>query len=307
MKNILTLLTVIFIVMLFCNGCFSGNSSVSAESGKFKETDESLKTDVFSDSSDSYFYSEAVSDELAKKVILSLTCIPENDTVDFVYNYAENINDGRGITFGIIGFTSGTYDGTMLLKLIRKKDAAHVLCSYIPAFENIDNMHEDGHVSDVTGLGNFIADFNKYGNDAVVKESQLELLDELYWSPAMSIVSEFGLKLNISKGQIYDASVRHGSDGAEEIAGRTTEIMGGSPATGKDEIAWLERYFTERKKYYEEEDGETGIIPRIDIMYQGILESGNYTLAPPLSVRCYDEKVHTVTGGEPLTTGIKRR
>jgi chitosanase len=195
----------------------------------------------------------------------------------------------------------------MLLKRIQKLNPSHYLCSYIPAFERIDKLHEDGKADDVTGLENFIKDFNKYGNDALVKKAQLELLDELYWNPAMKIVSDCGLKLNITKGQIYDASVRHGPDGAEEIAVRTTKALGGSPKTGKDEIDWLKRYFIERKKYYEEEDGETGVIERIDVMYKGILDSGNHMMAPPFSVRCYDETLHLITGGQLASTGVRRR
>jgi chitosanase len=245
--------------------------------------------------------------DIAKNVILSLTCVAENDTTDFVFNYAENIHDGRGITFGIIGFTSGTFDGTILLKRIQTKNSTHPLCSYIPVFEKIDNLHSSGHVDNLTGLDNFITDFNRYGKDSVVKQAQLELLDELYWNPAMKIASAYGLSLNITKGQIYDASVRHGEDGAEEIAKWTTTALGGSPATGINEIDWLKRYFVERKRYYNEEDGETGIIERVDIMYQGILNSGNYAMVPPFNVKCYDETIHLITGGQSVSTGVKRR
>jgi chitosanase len=245
--------------------------------------------------------------DIAKNVILSLTCVAENDTPGFVFNYAENIHDGRGITFGIIGFTSGTFDGTILLKRIQMKKTSHPLCSYIPAFERIDNLHSSGHVDDLTGLDNFITDFNKYGNDSVVKLAQLELLDELYWNPALKITSDYGLSLNITKGQIYDATVRHGEDGAAEIAQWTTSALGGSPATGINEIDWLKRYFIERKRYYKEQDDETGVIERVDVMYQGILDSGNYAMVPPFSVRCYDETMHLITGGQSASTGVKRR
>lgn len=239
-----------------------------------------------------------ISAETAKNVILALTCVAENDTVTFVYNYAENINDGRGITFGIIGFTSGTFDGTILLKRIKSKDSGHPLCTYIPAFEKIDSLHTDGHVDDVTGLAEFITDFTKYGNDEVVKESQLELLDEMYWQPAVEIADRTGLKYNITRGQIYDSCVKHGESGAETIVERTNAAMG-SPANGADEIEWLKRYFIERKKYYDETGEGEAVIPRIDVMYKGILESGNYMLIPPFNVTCYDDTVHTITGENP--------
>lgn len=237
-------------------------------------------------------------DGVSKNVILALTCIPENNTVSFVYNYAENRHHGRGITFGIIGFTSGTFDGTKLLKEIQEKDPNHPLCDYIPAFERIDSLHTSGHVDDVTGLENFIDDFNARGNDAVVKEAQLALLDELYWNPAMEIATARGVRLTITKGQIYDASVRHGPSGARTIAERTDAAIG-SPVSGTDEITWLKRYFVERKKFYEEE-GQAGPYPRIDVLYQGILDSGNVMLIPPFDVMCNDSvTVHTITGERP--------
>ena len=240
----------------------------------------------------------AGSADVTKNVIMALTCIPENDTVSFVYNYAENRNHGRGITFGIIGFTSGTFDGTVLLKRIAGKDPDHPLCDYIPAFEYIDSLHTEGHTDNLTGLDNFIADFTKYGNDAVVKEAQLELLDELYWDPAMRIAETRGIKLNITKGQIYDACIRHGASGARTIAERTDAAIG-SPSAGADETAWLKRYFDERKKLYQEE-GVTGPFPRIDVLYQGILDSGNVMLIPPFDVMCNDNvTVHTITGKRP--------
>jgi chitosanase len=51
-----------------------------------------------------------------KNVILQITTTCENSDTKLAFNYAENIGDGRGITFGCIGFTTGTYDGNMLIK-----------------------------------------------------------------------------------------------------------------------------------------------------------------------------------------------
>jgi chitosanase len=235
---------------------------------------------------------------LSKNVILALTCVAENDTTSFVYNYAENIHDGRGITFGIIGFTSGTFDGTQLLKRIRNLDPSHPLCAYIPAFERIDGLHSGGHVDDVTGLGNFIADFTEYGDDAVARRAQLELLGELYWDPAEKISDGLSLKLAISRGEIYDSCVKHGESGAFTIVRRANDKVG-SPAGGTDEIAWLREYLTQRVQYYVENHEDTvGSVPRVD-MYRRILDSGNYVLAPPFDVFCYDKTAITITGAHP--------
>ena len=49
-----------------------------------------------------------------KGACLQMTTFCENaPATTLQYNYAQNINDGSGITFGCIGFTTGTYDGNI--------------------------------------------------------------------------------------------------------------------------------------------------------------------------------------------------
>ena len=66
-------------------------------------------------------------------------CTCENNQVTPYWNYAENIKDGRGVTFGFIGFTTGTYDGNILIKHYTTMNPNNVLAKYIPALNVIDN------------------------------------------------------------------------------------------------------------------------------------------------------------------------
>ena len=191
-----------------------------------------------------------------KNVILSLTNIAENSQINFAYNYAENIGDGRGITFGIIGFTSGTYDGTELIERVNELDSSNVLSGYLPAFQSIDNSpHPDGKTDDVTGLSNFIEDFNAHGADTLVKQAHLEKLTILYWNPSISKATEIGAKYALTMSELYDICVNHGADGdskdkgLKQLVQETIDQVG---AIGQvDEKVWLNALYDVRKAYME--------------------------------------------------------
>ncbi|MEI6285760.1 MAG: chitosanase [Bacillota bacterium] len=235
----------------------------------------------------------------ARNAILSLTCIAENSQTGFKYNYAENIGDGRGITFGIIGFTSGTYDGTALLLQLWELAPKSPLVKYLPAFQSIDRLphNADGLCDNTAGLENFIADFEKYGNDAAVKQAQLDKLNELYWQPALLQAHDLGLCYAISVGEIYDACVNHGFDGMKTLVATTTTQAGGTPKTGVDEKLWLNKFLDVRKAVLASDPTWLQAVDRIE-MYRRILQSGNVNLTTPFPAECYGDKF-TVTGVQP--------
>lgn len=238
-----------------------------------------------------------------KNSILSLTCCAENSRTSFAYDYAEDIGDGRGITFGIIGFTSGTYDGTILLKRVKELDPGNPLVSYLPAFEAIDAMPHDssGLCSSTAGLERFAADFGAHGADASVKRAQLEKLDDLYWKPAMALAASLGIKTALAAGELYDACVNHGPDGnavdmgLKQLAANASAAAGGDPRSGVDEKAWLKAFLSVRRAYLERSWPDA--IDRID-MYARILASGNVDLKVPFGASCYGDSFE-ITGAAP--------
>jgi chitosanase len=238
-----------------------------------------------------------------KYAIWSLTCCAENSQTSFAYDYAENIDDGRGITFGIIGFTSGTYDGTMLLLRVKELAPDNPLVKYLPAFQAIDaSPHGPNGCSDSTaGLAGFIEDFEAQGSGAAVKQAQLEKLDTLYWQPAIAAANGIGATSAITAGELYDACVNHGADGDDTDMGlkqlieKTKAKAGGTPASGVDEKAWLRDFLSIRRVYLE--GNWPDAVDRVD-MYSRILESGNASLAVPFAATCYGDGF-TIVGAEP--------
>ena len=234
-----------------------------------------------------------------QNVIFSLTNIAENSQTNFDYNYAENIHDGRGVTFGIIGFTSGTYDGTELIEKVKSLDPNNKLDSYLSAFEAIDKLpHHNGKTDNTKGLENFIRDFNSHGVDVKVKEAQLDKLKELYWNPAWEKAVEIGAKHALTIAQLYDICVNHGADGDSHDKGLKQLVEETVDAVGiignTDEKTWLNKLYDVRYNYMKSDPTWREALDRVD-MHRRVFKTGNMDLKTPLHVTCYGDSF-TING-----------
>ena len=237
-----------------------------------------------------------------QNVIFSLTNIAENSQINFAYNYAENIKDGRGITFGIIGFTSGTYDGTELIQRVSQLDPSNVLSKYLPAFQAIDKLpHPSGKTDNVNGLSNFIKDFKAHGADTKVKQAQLEKLKALYWNPTIAKATEVGAKSALTVAKLYDICVNHGADGDSKDKGLKQLVQETITKVGNigqvDEKVWLNALYDVRKAYMNSDPTWKEALDRIE-MQRRILKTGNMNLVTPLKVTCYGDSF-TINGDAP--------
>jgi chitosanase len=221
-----------------------------------------------------------------KGVCLQMTTTCENSTTKLAFNYAQNIGDGRGITFGCIGFTTGTYDGNMLIKYYTQLNPNNTLAKYIPALNAIDAGSHNGDMSsNVTGLTNFIQDVNNC-TDPLFKQAQLYELDQLYWNPAASMFNSIGAKYTLTMAFIYDMSVRHGADGAKSIISQATSALGGTPKTGVSETAFLSKLMDIRDSELKAEGlGDTDRV----VPFRTLLNAGNLNLAAPFQFTIYGD------------------
>jgi len=229
---------------------------------------------------------KAVTSEF-KGVCLQLTTACENSSGTFDYNYTENIGDGRGITFGAIGFTTGTYDGNELIKYYTQLNPNNSLAKYIPALDKIDSGKHDADFKndDVTGLENFINDV-KACDDPLFKQAQLFELDIHYWNPAVKIANSIGARNNLILAFIYDMYVNHGADGTQDFIDDVKEDMKGTPATGINEnefLSWLMDY---RYDYLKKDDPDGA--KRVK-SYEKLLTGGNVDLILPFEFNVYGD------------------
>jgi len=220
-----------------------------------------------------------------KSVILQMSATLENSDTQLQYNYAENIGDGRGITFGCIGFCTGTYDGNILIKHYTELNPNNNLAKYIPALDRIDaGSHDaadgDGNPS-VAGLDGFIRDIESC-DDPLFKQAQMDKLDELYYNPAMELADNIGAKNALTRAFIYDMCVRHGVDDAENMI----SAAGTTPMQGADENTYLQNLISIRDGELEQEGlGDTDRTEG----YKNVLVSGNVDLVTPFNFIAYGD------------------
>lgn len=211
--------------------------------------------------------------------ILQLTSIFENSTLDLKYDYVEDINDGRGYTFGFVGFCSGTYDGSQMLaeysRLIGGNDSDTI--KYLNAMKAIDAQRKGMNPS-LVGLNGFINYVKKNGKKYEWIQANLNMANKLYVIPSQKKAKELGLVIPLSMGQLYDSYLNHGESGALSIIKKTGNVNG-------NEKAWLEKYLQNRYNILAQDRTWSSSVDRIKV-YQKLLVE-NPSLHRPMNVRCY--------------------
>lgn len=223
-----------------------------------------------------------------KEIAMQLVCSAENSSLDWKaqYGYIEDIDDDRGYTGGIIGFTSGTGD---MLELVQNyantKPDNNVLKPFLPALRKVNGTksHE--------GLGQKYVDaWHQAAKDSVFLKEQDKLRDSMYFNPAVSQGKSDGLS-NLGQFMYYDAIVMHGpGDSSDSFGGIRKSAMKNAktPAQGGDEKTYLQAFATARKKIMKQEDAHSDT-SRVDDAQLKFLNEGNYDLHTPLKWKVYGD------------------
>lgn len=126
------------------------------------------------------------------------------------YKYCENLDDGRGFTFGRSGFCTGTGDGLLLTQLyMALKPNNNPLAKYLNALLAI-NSTGNGLNDDITGLGGFCKVVKTSSKDPLFQKAQDQLNDELYYKKSQRTAAHYGMALPLTKGQMYDTWINQG-------------------------------------------------------------------------------------------------
>jgi chitosanase len=201
-----------------------------------------------------------------KAVAEAITSIWENDTPKLDYAYSENIHDGRGYTSGRAGFCTGTGDAILVIQCYDKLRTAaqgNVMAKYMPALVAIDKKFEStgkdqGSTAPLDAIGNWPSDWAKSYDNAATRadfeKCQDQIVDELYYTPAMKTAEKWGLVTALSKAALYDAFINHGEDGVHALVKAANSAVGNSaqvaPVVGHKGItedAWLQRFLEKRR------------------------------------------------------------
>lgn len=220
-----------------------------------------------------------------KAVAEKLTSIWENDTPELQYGYSENIGDDRGYTSGRAGFCTGTGDAILVVRCFDKRQGENNrLHKYMMELKRLNAIFESnwetvGDVSGLDRLGNFPQDWTASDREPKTRKNfracQDEVVDQLYYIPAMEGAERFGLSYPLSKAVFYDTYINHGEDGALEIADFVQKKLGN--ASPQSEESWLGLFLGKRKEILQADPVWAEAVGRVE-NYQALLRNGNLNL-----------------------------
>ena len=224
-----------------------------------------------------------------RRIADQIISIFENNTSVIQYDYAENLDDGRGITAGRAGFTSATGDMLTVVEQYTIHTPDTPLAAYLPALKGLA-ANEDGSTERLDGLA---VEWRVAASDPAFRAVQDEIVDMEYYDPAVAHANSIGLISPLSLLIIYDAAIQHGNgedaDGLPAMIAKTTAVTGGTVADGIDEEAWVQEFLRVRRAVLlNPTASETQIewsesVGRVDTL-RTFYESGNIALIPPIEI-----------------------
>jgi chitosanase len=234
-----------------------------------------------------------------KSITEKFTNFFENSTLEPQYGYAENLDDGRGITAGRCGFTTGTDDAHIVVKKYTELVGDNILSKYLPELQRLDHADDD-EKDNTDNLDSFEHAWKEAAKDERFRQVQDAINDELYFQPSQEYADKYGLNIALSRAALYDACIQHGigddADSLNSMLSRTKKAMNGTPIDGVDEAAWLGKFLEIRKATLlnpadedsQEEWAESA--ERVDV-YSNLLEQNNFELTPPIRIKCFGDSV----------------
>jgi chitosanase len=218
-----------------------------------------------------------------------ITSTFENSTLELQYDYVENIGDGRGITAGRAGFTSATGDLLLIVQRYAEAKPDNVLTPYIPALEAVSGTDS------VKGLGGFTHAWAGAAEDPDFRKLQDELVDELYFNPAMTMAAEVGIETPLGQAIIWDTMIQHGAGGDDGTWAIIEDTQKDAGSVGQDESAWLDAFLDARLRHLlrmypaTTENADVSSTSRVDAL-RSLVEGGHLALEPPLTWSVYGDK-----------------
>jgi chitosanase len=216
----------------------------------------------------------------------------ENSTTVVQYAFIANINDGRGYTAGRAGFTSGTGDMLQVVAHYSALVPNNALAKYLGALRAVNAT------SSVAGLDGIVQAWKDAAQDSKFLAAQDAVNDRLYRQPARQLFAALGARHPLTKLALYEAGIQHGYgddfDSINMIASRASTAAGGAPASGVDELKWLQAFLSERRKDLmhpanrETAAGWAASVSRADAI-QSIYDKGNFNLDKAITISVYGD------------------
>ncbi|NIG73549.1 chitosanase [Klebsiella sp. Ap-873] len=224
-----------------------------------------------------------------REIAMQLVSSAENSSLDWrkQYAYIEDIDDDRGYTAGLLGFTSANGDMLDVVERYTSRRAANPLARYLPALKTLAEEESSAH----TELDpDFVHAWKSAASDPAFRAAQDDILTEQYLEPAVKQAKEDGLS-TLGQFIYYDALVMHGPGNQREAFGgirAAAKKVAETPVQGGSEQAWLNAFLDARVTIMREEKAHEDT-SRVELEQRRFLRERNYSLSPPLRWRTNDE------------------
>jgi chitosanase len=215
----------------------------------------------------------------------------ENSTIEFQYSYAEVLGDGRGVTAGRAGFTTGTGDAYVVVQQYTNKVPKNPLAIYLPELKRLLTAKNP---NDISGLRGFIKAWESAAKDPLFRSTQDRIMEQLYYMPSIGHANRQGLNFALSRAVVYDTIIQHGDgddpDSLSALLKETQQRVGGTPKMGIDERDWLRTFLAVRRAHLSNAHDPTTrevwaeSVTRVDV-WSAIASSKNYNLTGPIPIQ----------------------
>jgi chitosanase len=193
--------------------------------------------------------------------IEKFTTVFENGTTKFQYGSISQLNDGKGLNVGRVGFN--TRAGT-LQKLVNQYLSIHPE-NLSPAqlglkkYQKCLNSLKGGDYECLyPGMGKpnhqallheaFGEVWQAASKDPLMIKLQDDFVKENYVEPAFNLANKAGLKSALARAFIYDTFIQSGSGGTDRLVAETMKNFKQAPDTPEAETAWLKTFSEYRKR-----------------------------------------------------------
>lgn len=178
-------------------------------------------------------------------IVLQITNYFENSQLAPAYGYCENINDGRGFTAGIVGFTTATADALQVIERYQQKTGNNEFQFHMNALRQCART-ESGNTWKLIG---FCLVWKFAALKASFRHAQMDVMQEEYWNPAMNLAERIGLVMPVSLGQMYDSAIQHGmGDDHDSLGSMVQRVTVRAPFQGGSEEMWLRNFLDVRRR-----------------------------------------------------------
>jgi chitosanase len=145
------------------------------------------------------------------------------------------------------------------------------------------------------GLGGFADAWAAAAEDPDFRKLQDQLVDELYFNPAMTMAADLGIETPLGQVIIWDTMIQHGAGGDNGTWAIIKETEKDAGVVGQNESAWLDSFLDARLRHLlrmyrgTTENADLSSESRVDAL-RSLLQEGNLALEPPLTWEVYGDR-----------------